>query len=325
MKFCPKCGKKGIKENFCAKCKEEMNPLRKMPKDIAITICAQSKTFKFKNKWVEYSSLKEVVVKTVQRFFPEKGTTINPIIGNIYQNPGIKQRIEVELIISKNEVYAFPVVLEFTICPKLAKKGSQYFEGVLQLRKPRDEIIEYIRSEVKKQESKGIHINKEEVVNNGVDFYMTSQKYIQLLGAKLQNAFGGTLKISPQLFTRDKQTCKDLYRVNAAYTPPEFIKNDVIKVTDKIEKIIKVRKTAKQVIGRELTSGKNVMAEYKKKEVEILPKIKTTVAKTYPNVEIVDPETYQPIAVENKELQKSYKQGQNVKTVKDKGRWWIVE
>lgn len=325
MKFCPRCGKKGIKGDFCMRCKAEMNPLQKIPEGLSIKICPESKTFKFKNKWVSYTSLKEAVVKTVQRYVPNKDIRINPIIGGIHQNPGIKQKIEVELEVSKDEIYAFPVEVEFTVCPKLSKKGGQYFEGILQLRNQRDEIIEYIRKEAKKQESKGIHLNKETVMKNGVDFYLTSQKFVQTLGTKLQNAFGGRLKISAHHFSRNKQTSKEIYRVNVSYTPPEFIKGDVIKITNKTEKIIKVKKTGKQVVGRDLTSGKNVMAEYRRKDVKVMDKKKTTVAKTYPELEILDPDTYQPVRIQNGSLSKKYSQGQNVKAVNDEGRWWIVE
>jgi len=56
---------------------------------------------------------------------------------------------------------------------------NDYFEGILQLRNPNDEVISFINSQIKKRT--GVFITKEQKGNNGIDFYITSQKYLQAL------------------------------------------------------------------------------------------------------------------------------------------------
>ena len=57
-------------------------------------------------------------------------------------------------------------------------------------------------------------ITKKENVQNGIDFYITSQRYAITLGKKLKKALKAEMKISNRLFSVNKQTSKQLYRVN---------------------------------------------------------------------------------------------------------------
>ena len=52
-----------------------------------------------------------------------------------------------------------------------------YFEGTLQLRDMEEEVIDYAIALVDSRE--GVHIAKIEKVRNGVDLYISSQKYLQ--------------------------------------------------------------------------------------------------------------------------------------------------
>ena len=107
--------------------------------------------------------------------------------------------------------------MSYTLCKKCGKFGTEYFEGILQLRNPDKEVIKFIRNQVKKQFDKGIFINKEVNTKNGIDFYLTSKRFLRTLGNKLNKQFKGELKISPQLFSRNKQTSKDIYRINVLF------------------------------------------------------------------------------------------------------------
>ena len=64
---------------------------------------------------------------------------------------------------------------------------EDYYEGILQLRKPNEEVIEFIKNQVKKRTN--VLITKEKKVNNGIDFYITSQKYLQVIGKKLKKHY----------------------------------------------------------------------------------------------------------------------------------------
>mgnify|MGYP001574226577 CR=1 FL=1 len=78
-----------------------------------------------------------------------------------------------------------------------------YYEGILQLRNPNKEAIEFIKSQIKKKE--GVFISTEKKVNNGIDFYITSQRYLQTLGKELKKHFSGELKVSSRIHTKNRQ------------------------------------------------------------------------------------------------------------------------
>ena len=135
---------------------------------------------------------------------------------------------------------------------------NDYFEGILQLRNPNNEVISFIKSQIKKRA--GVFITKEQKVNNGIDFYITSQKYLQALGKKLKKSFQGELKISSKLHTKNKLTSKNVYRVNVLFRPAKCSLGDVLnfKGTE-----IKILKMGKKILAKEIKTGKKLNINYK--------------------------------------------------------------
>jgi NMD protein affecting ribosome stability and mRNA decay len=117
---------------------------------------------------------------------------------------------------------------------------DEYFEGILQLRDPRDEIIKYIKTTVDKREN--VRISKEKNVKGGVDLFFSSQKFMLGLGVKLQKRFGGDMKISKKLHTRDKQRSKDIYRGYLYFRPSKYKKDDIINHRGDKIKVISAQK-----------------------------------------------------------------------------------
>ena len=319
VKFCPKCGKKGIIGVLCRECSAEQSFISY--KEIKLKTCVSCKAYLFKNKWKEAGTIDNTLKKIVQKSLRTKITAeIIPHVPEILQKPGLCCDFEVELKVSPKEKYYIPASLELTICPKCSKKGTQYFEGILQLRNPTQEVIGFIRSEAGKQKERGIYITKEEKIayGKGMDFYFTSQKYIQNLGQKLQNTFGGILKINPSLFSRSRETSKDLFRVNVLFELLDFRIGDVVAIDNKIVHVTEIGKTG---IGYDLKTGKKTNFDYRKRDYEVLEKKKTSVVKIYPHIEVLDPETYQSMKTENR---KEAKSGDEAEIVMDKGLVYIL-
>jgi len=99
------------------------------------------------------------------------------------------------------------------LCMK-EEKNSQYFEAILQLRNPNDELIRFVNNKIKKR---GATIAKTVLQKNGVDFYVSDQRFTRSLGNKMKKAFKGEMKTSRKIFTRNKQTSKDVYRVTVCF------------------------------------------------------------------------------------------------------------
>ena len=127
-----------------------------------------------------------------------------------------------------------------------------YFQGILQLRDVNDEILSFVHNQLKKRN--GVAVTKTVKFSNGVDLYITSQKFIRILGKKLKESFGGQLKISAKLHTRNKQG-KDLYRVNVLFKLSKYKKGDVVTIRGDKVRLISI---GKKIFARNLSTGKKV-------------------------------------------------------------------
>ncbi|MBW2987114.1 hypothetical protein KY336_01060, partial [Candidatus Woesearchaeota archaeon] len=122
---------------------------------------------------------------------------------------------------------------------KKKELASNYFQGILQIRNPTKEIVDFVRSQFKKSEH---FIAKEVKVRGGIDFYSSSNKFSKKLGKQMYEQFGGEFKESAKLFTRNKLTGKNVYRVNILYRAPDVMKGDIVKIDGKTVKVISLRK-----------------------------------------------------------------------------------
>lgn len=200
--------------------------------------------------------------------------------------------------------------------------NPQYYQGILQVRNPNKDVISFIRAEFDKE--KTARIAKEAKVRGGLDIYSSSNKFSRKLGRKLTQKYGGEVKESAKLFSRDKITSKNIYRLNVLYRVPEFIKGDVISVSDGGKaKVIKFGSQIKtKIVGIDLETGKKIQILLKDKKIEKLKKYRTHVAKIKPNLELLDPETFQPTEPVNPK--NGFKPGEKVKVVVSEGRVYLV-
>ncbi len=175
---------------------------------------------------------------------------------------------------------------------------DQYFQGILQLRNPKQEVIDFLFKFVKKHAKKKVFISKEVKVKGGIDYYISSNRFLRTLGNKLQQEFGGVVTFNEQLFSYNRQTSKNVYRLNVLFRVPEFSKGDVIEINGKL---VLVKGIGKKVSGKDIISGKRVSFKCPDK-VLVLPKQKTTVSKVKPKIEVLHPETYESVEISNKKL-----------------------
>ncbi len=318
MKFCPRCGKKGIVGEMCNRCLAEVRGSVLEYKPINIKVCIASKRFFYKNKWIGFSNLEDVIKKIAKEKIKQDVKKIKPLMPEIMFKPGINYDIEIEVDISAKEKYFVTARVEMTVSPQFSKIGTQYFEGCLQVRNPGSRVEEYIEKDFENAGKRGVFVSKRTPIKNGYDLLVSSQRYVQNLGKRLQQEFGGELKVTSKLFGIDKITSKELYRVNVFYEAPLLSKNDVVKIGNKIIKITNVKQT---ISGVDLKTGNKVGFKGKNEKPELLEKKETTVVKDYPAIGVLDPETYQPVKAENS---KKVKIGEKVLVVEDCGKFYIV-
>ena len=134
-----------------------------------------------------------------------------------------------------------------------------YYEGKLQLRNAEQHIIDFVYSLISSRED--VRIAKVEKVRNGIDVYISSQKYLQIIGKKLQKQFRGELKISRRLHGRSRSSSRDLYRLTVLFRLPKFKKGDRIVYKGKELLVVDMQK---KVFCREVKTGRKWSISYGK-------------------------------------------------------------
>ncbi len=141
----------------------------------------------------------------------------------------------------------------------MVEKPASYFEGVLQLRNVSDEVADWAHDEIIR--AGRARIAKAKEVKGGIDVYLSSQHYMQALGKKLQQRFGGILKITSRIHTRSRITSRDVYRMTVLFRQLPFRTGDTINYHGEKWKVLS---TGNQVQLQNISSGKKTRAPVKK-------------------------------------------------------------
>ena len=128
-----------------------------------------------------------------------------------------------------------------------------YYQGILQLRDINDEISSFVQNQIKKRGD--VAVTKTVRFPNGIDLYLTSQKFIRILGKKLKDNFGGELKISSKLHTQNKQG-KELYRVNVFFRLAKYKRGDILSIRG--GDTVRLIHLGKKVFARNVKTGKKM-------------------------------------------------------------------
>jgi nonsense-mediated mRNA decay protein 3 len=308
MAFCPNCGKT-TEKGFCDDCRP---PADLKIKDIYVKICSACGKYFYRNRWV--AGRNEDAITRIAKEAVKDYAEISFDISGLKQKPGIKS--EVQLTIERGgDVFGVPAKVEFTYCEACAKKQGQYFEGTLQLRNVSDDMMDFADRYLKNNHSFASNTKE---VKDGYDLDISDQKKLQTLGQQLKKNFGGILKVSIRQFTQDKLSSKQIYRVNVLYEGPKYRKGEVIR-TDK--GIFLLTNVSEKVSAIDLKTGKKSTIDISEKETEVLPSIETRISKVYPHIEVMDPETFQNVIIQNRS---DVKAGEKVKVVNDNGLFYIV-
>lgn len=219
----------------------------------------------------------------------------------------------------EGDKHIVPLCIAVHQCDVCQRMKSGYFEGVLQLRNSSPEVERFIEREISAHKNKGIFVSKRVPYRDGIDLYLSDQHFLQSLGKKLYEAFGGVKKVNARIHTHDNATSKDLYRMTVLVEFPNFKSGDVIKMG---ESLIWVQEVHKNIIGMDLKLHKKLKFMFKDSGIEVLPQYKTHITRLYPYVEVINPLDYQSIMVKNK--LGSAHQNQEVQVVIDKGVY-VVE
>jgi len=300
-RFCPKCGVTIESGTFCPDC---------IPKTLKydpplIQVSEFNRTWHL-GTWHYFGDLDQVIVKRVQEALKRKvPITVEPFEFECRT----KEKVDVYCnAIINDETVRLSVRLAYRQCDVCQKQKTQYFEGILQLRRPKPQVMELINRQMKNVMHKGIFITKTvDMPNGGVDLYFTNKNYLKIVAQNIHNTFGGIMKMNAQLFSHNHLRSKDLFRLNVYVELPNFDVGDVVqyeytgtKRTKKSEQMVLINKLGRLTHAIDVTTGKTMTFELRFcTEVKTLKTHKTTIVAIQPEVQVLHPETYQAVTITN--------------------------
>ncbi|MFT4311536.1 MAG: NMD3-related protein [Candidatus Woesearchaeota archaeon] len=287
-KFCPKCGKTITKGTFCKECKaQELNF-----KEIKIKLCP-SKRYFYQGKWKEFKDLKQEIENILQKQLQKKVEAIDFQYEYMLEKPGLERNIDFIAQIDSEE-YILPINIQTTLSPTVQKLGSTYYEGIMQVRNASSEVKKYIKKTLEKHK---VYVNDVVEKKDSVDFYFVNKQKIRFIAGKIIKKYSGHIDENAQLFSRNHQTSKDIYRLNTLVELPLFKENDVILINESPFLITNLGKinSAFDLLKQKKTAFKyDPNTKYKK-----IKKETTKIIKEQPEITALHPKTYQEIKVEN--------------------------
>ncbi|HLC36965.1 MAG TPA: 60S ribosomal export protein NMD3 [archaeon] len=226
-KFCPRCGKENLPfvGKICIDCFNETVDLIKVPERIEIPVSVKSGRIRVRGKWVEQSEkdliefveskikVKEIHNPKIQvKLFPQKDETSIVKIKVFGEIDGV-------IIEQRKESKLFPLKTQTDAEMRL---GSDYFEGIIQVRGTKESTEKEFNSVKKKlrelvfqhkEKDEMSQIIKEIEFKNGFDLHIGSRKGAKFAAKKLAEEIGTKVVDSAKLIGRDKMSGKDIYRV----------------------------------------------------------------------------------------------------------------
>jgi NMD protein affecting ribosome stability and mRNA decay len=136
-------------------------------------------------------------------------------------------------------------------------KNPQYFEGTLQLRNPTQEIIDFVADLVEKKE--GAWIAKTKKSKNGIDLYLSSNKFLKEIGKRLKENFPGELVHSSSLFTKNRLTSKEVHRGCVLFRYIPVKKGDIVTIRGEEIEILAL---GSKILGKSKETNRKVRLEF---------------------------------------------------------------
>ncbi len=336
---CIQCGKTIEQENavLCMSCFSKKHTCLKSYQEHTLLICESCGSYKYQKEWKHPKPKEKAIQEAVLQHchFKIQPDAIDFDI-KVKEEHGKVQKgtvaLRTETTIDEQkliEEHEFPIKVKQTICDKCIRAKTEYFEGILQLRGENKEVLqkahEFILQEMRRANEKGVFVTKIEEVTNGIDYYVTKQQYLPIITNKLVEKFGAMGKTHGELYTKNRQTSKDVYRVNASVRLPAYEVNTIVEYE---KKYIKLTNIGKQLQGINLKNGKRTTIDEKARmKICATPETfrRVQVTKEYPDVEVLHPETYQSVKVENSEIYgKGEKKNKEIFVAVIEEKVWIV-
>ncbi len=345
--FCPQCGKTGVKlfNGLCRSCFIEKTSLISVPDEMDVIICTQCGSIQKKGRWMDSNpSLDDTISETILEHIEidesasevEISIKILTVHGSIFKClVDVKARVMGEIL---TQEFVLKVKVNKNVCIICSKYASGYYEAVIQMRAyarllsaEEIEIADKIigdKIERLSDKNRMAYISQRVKIKEGIDYYVGSYKAARKLTEALKNVLGGVLKDSPRLMGRDKSAGKDLYRVWISLRLPQFQNGDFVRYNNLKTQVMNFN--GNKIYLKDLESMSKISVawrDYEKltviaKKEDI--KMALITAKTPHSIQILHPETYQPVDIELNEELSHFQIGGELKVVEIDGILYVI-
>jgi nonsense-mediated mRNA decay protein 3 len=301
----------------------------KQIKDISIILCPRcmSVTIHSKHHSQEkaYFALTREVISAISfNHEPDNVAVDIPDMAPKTGNLKVQLDLEKESDPKKQESYILDIPIEDRICDNCRKADGQYYEGILQIRGNNTsllkKILDTIKTRVKKAQPE-VFINRFSEQKNGYDFYLTSKNYLQKIAKSLLQEYGGTIKQSRKLYSRSRQTGKEIYRITVVLRLWDFLPGDILLIDNKPVLVRSISADSASIISIPDIRPKKIRVQEQPKKIADIDGLPVaTVARTKPQLEVLDPDTFQPEVILNPEDTKEDK----IRVLRFEGKLYMV-
>ena len=331
MSRCARCGKSGEFSPLCPQCYLHEHPLLESFKPVEAERCALCHRGRVSAKW-HPDSLDEQFSRIITHV-SRRGREVTNLklavqlhLPEHREHEGVIVSGEAEIHATGNvpgmsaalsDEYRIPVTLRYLRCSQCRKKNERYYEAVLQLRHASEEAQRWTEQRLA---SEGVHISQREYVPEGIDYYLSSARFLRTLSREQRDRFGAEVTLTAKLFSQDKLTSRKLFRTVALVKMPPYHAGCVVFCEGKVIYLTSV--SGEKLAGIDMSSGKRVSMRPRSKP-ELLERLETQVTKVHPRVEVLDPDTFESAAVEHS-LGMRIAPGDRVCVAKREGRLYLV-
>lgn len=345
--FCPRCGSEDeeLYEGICRSCFVKEANIINIPRNLEITICAHCNSLLKGIKWEDSElSEEELVTSIVMENYEtlqyvqnlQLSVEIITIRGSNYEC--IVHATGTVLGTPVKEEHRINVKIKNGACPDCSKYASGYFESVIQIRAdkrfPSPEELQTIdhimrvKTSALSVKNRMAYVSDVSTIKEGVDYYIGSYKAARKLASAVKDVMGGVVQESPRLVGRDKSKGKDLYRIWISIRLPDFQKGDFIEYEGRKGQVKGF--DGKKIILIDLESQvvwSIMWKEYNK--IEVIARsndIKTTsiTSKTPKTIQILHPDTYQPLDIDISDETSNLEIGNEVNVLEVEGKLYIL-
>ncbi|MEN6329247.1 MAG: 60S ribosomal export protein NMD3 [Methanobacteriaceae archaeon] len=346
--FCPQCGKEDeeLYQGLCRLCFIKETPLISCPDEVEATVCAHCNSTFQGGRWIDSDlDTEELMVRILtESVTPAEAAECVDLSFKVLNQRGSKWDV---LILAQGRLLGEEVDQECqvifktkrSVCPDCSKYASGYYEAVIQLRADKrpldlfekekaDSVLKNLLQKLVEKNRMAYLVDRVEV-KEGVDYYIGSYKAARSVVNGLKDKLGGLVGESPRLIGRDKSAGKDLYRIWISLRLPSFKKGDFLGHKDSLGRVVNL--DGRGILLEDLESLKLHAIPWK--DYHQLVKVsdsgmikKTTVTSIAPHkIQVLHPDTYEPIDLDLKPYMNDFEIGEEVDVVEIDHQIYILK